>query len=350
MASNKTRFTELATAVGLLYEPECPWPSSIEELTIPGIADEVWKPVIVPATATGNPNRDLLLRALDNGRAFRLQVLRGRPPDSVEWSATSKNVWPSDVPRDLTVDGVYFIQAKYDSNCILNTSPATLVDDLLADGRTSGRLSWFDEVAPQALQHYYVVVRDDLGLTELPRLERDLSKDQRFRLKTAMRERAGAISNREHDAYRELCAAVSEETARRWRRRLDAATDALRTHLLFRMLRIAGGPYWLLGTKGQHPVRLAVNDTRAWRERFSLRKFVVTASKAGQPQVDWRAEILDRRHRERRLVEGYCEIRWSHGKLQGHPECKVQVTTPLDDIPGYDQMAKDHQQSTSCLD
>ncbi|MCB1261705.1 MAG: hypothetical protein KDB33_15155, partial [Acidimicrobiales bacterium] len=103
--------------------------------------------------------------------------------------------------------------------------------------------------------------------------------------------------------------------------------------LLFRMLRIAGGPYWLLGTKGAAPVRLAVTDTRSWRERFVLRKLTLADAHAGQPQVNWRAEIAD--GDERHVVDGYCEIRWSHGKLQGHPECKVQVTTPLADIPGY---------------
>ena len=118
--------------------------------------------------------------------------------------------------------------------------------------------------------------------------------------------------------------------------------------MLFRMLRIAGGPYWILGTKGSDAVRLAVADTRTWRERFELRRFVVTAADAGQPQVDWRAEILDRDpltdHADGpappvvRWVEGYCELRWSHGKLQGHPECKVQVRTPLAALPGYGPM------------
>ncbi len=341
MATDKTKLTELGTAVGLLYEPDRPWPRSIEALRLPGIAEDVWKPVVLPATATASPARDLLLRALDNGRTFRLRVLRGRMPESVTWSAAAKNVWTSDIPRDLTVDGVYFIQAKYDSTCVLNTAPATLVDELLADDGTSGRLSWFDEVAPRELQAYYATVREALDLADLPRNVRDLGATHRAALKIAMRSRASAeVGDREHRAYLELCAAVSVETARRWRRRLRAASPAQQTQMLFRMLRIAGGPYWLLGTKGHHPVRLAVHDTRTWRERFALRRFDVVAARAGQPRVDWRAEITDHTTvgSGRRVVEGYCEIRWSHGKLQGHPECKVQVTTPMGDIPGYEPM------------
>ena len=71
--------------------------------------------------------------------------------------------------------------------------------------------------------------------------------------------------------------------------------------MLFRMLRIAGGPYWLLGTKGHPPVRLRVRDTRSWRDHFELKRFTVVDAHAGQPQVDWRAEVLDRAHQRAAL-------------------------------------------------
>ena len=51
-----------------------------------------------------------------------------------------------------------------------------------------------------------------------------------------------------------------------------------------------------------------------------------------------RATVHDRATKEPCHIEGICEIRWSHGKLQGHPECKVQVTTALAAIPGYQPM------------
>ena len=64
-------------------------------------------------------------------------------------------MWTSDIPRDLTVDGVWFIQAKYDSTCVLNTSPGALVDELLVDHTLESRMSWFEEVALERLQAYY---------------------------------------------------------------------------------------------------------------------------------------------------------------------------------------------------
>lgn len=331
MASSKTRLTELGTAAGLLWEPAAPWPDSVEQIDIPGIPAAVWQPVVLEATRPASRDRALLLAALDNGRTFRQQVLQGRVPGQVVWSGGGQNTWMSDIPRDLTVDGVWFIQAKYDSTCVLNTAPATLVDDLLRDEGAGQRPSWYEEVAPRELQAYWRIVRGRAPIDGLPSDVRDLDRDHRLALKHWMRSTEPSVA--EHDAYLGLCRAVSEQTAQRWRRHLAASSPAQRTQLLFRMLRIAGGPYWLLGTKGAAPVRLAVTDTRSWRERFVLRKLTLADAHAGQPQVNWRAEIAD--GDERHVVDGYCEIRWSHGKLQGHPECKVQVTTPLADIPGY---------------
>lgn len=336
MATDKTKLTELGTAVGLVYEPSAGWDGALDRVEVPGIPADVWRPLVLPAAAADSPNRDLLLRALGNGRAFRQHVLAGRRPASVEWSGGARSVWTSDIPRDLTVDGVYFVQAKYDSTCVLNTSPGSLVDELLVDHTLDARMSWFEEVALDQLQAYYAQARAHLPLTDLPTDVRDLDKDAKALLKRAMRANASAPT--EDDAYRALCRAVSIETTLRWRHRLDAASLPQRTQMLFRMLRIAGGPYWLLGTKGSTPVQLRISDTRTWRERFELKRFTVVDAHAGQPQVDWRAEVLDRSTGERRAVDGYCEIRWSHGKLQGNPECKVQVTTPLDEIPGYERM------------
>ena len=344
MATDKTRLTELATAVGLVYEPSRNDPLRLDHLRVPGLDAEVWQPAVLPATSVGSPHRELLLRALDNGRAFRRVVLGGRAPDHVDWVGGARAVWTSDIPRDLTIDGVWFIQAKYDSTCVLNTSPGSLVDDLLVDHTLESRHSWFAEVALYHLQAFYQQVRDDhspavmaaSGPDELPDDVRDLDKRAKAILKSAMR---GASSSPGHDvAYAELCRAVSLETTLRWRHRLDASSLPQRTQMLFRMLRIAGGPYWLLGTKGHETQRLRVMDTRTWRERFELKRFDVLDAHAGQPQVNWRAEIRERPTGARHVVDGYCEIRWSHGKLQGNPECKVQVTTSLDAIPGYEQM------------
>ena len=68
MATDKTRLTELATAVGLVWEPSQPWPQGLEHLDVPGIDAARWHPAVLPATEVGSSQRDLLLRALENAR------------------------------------------------------------------------------------------------------------------------------------------------------------------------------------------------------------------------------------------------------------------------------------------
>lgn len=337
MPSQKTELTELGTALGLVVEPGGVWPDSIEQASLPGVPDEVWQPVVLPATEPGARDRDLLLVAIANGQAFRRSALHGQTPRAVDWSGRDKTVWSSEVPRDLTVDDVYFIQAKHDSTCVLNKSPHSVFEGLLAETDTVWADSWFDEVAPLEVRAYYDAVRQATLPADLPFELDDLTKDDKGLLKREMRDRDKATPD-EEARYADLCRAVSERTANHWLARLARATQGQRTRLLLRMLRIAGGPYWLLGATSHGPLRLAVTDTRGWRNRFELRNLLAEAARVGQPQVNWQAEVAVRETSDRVTIEGYCEVRWSHGKLQGSPECKVQVTTPLDRLPGYDPM------------
>lgn len=338
MAASKTHLTELGTALGMFWDPAASWPGSVEDVQIPGIERSVWEPAVAPALVPGARLRPLLLSALDNGRAFRHRVLGGRAPLHVEWCGGDKSVWPSEVPRDLTVDDVWFIQAKHDSTCVLNTSPAAVFEGLLFDSEAVTHRSWYEEVAPLELQAYYEAVRAATAPAVLPATVTELDRPARQQLKRLLAERVTPGAG-EEAAYAQLTRAVSLRTAHLWQARLARATPGQRTRLLLRMLRIAGGPYWLLGSRGAEPLRLRVGDTRQWRQRFELRALSIEAAEAGQPQVDWVAEVTDRASRQVTTVEGYCEIRWSHGKLQGSPECKVQVTTAHADLPGYDPLS-----------
>lgn len=340
MATARTRLTELGTAVGITWSAEDLRRIDLASAEIPGIEADQWRPAVLPALAPGSPDGSRVRRAIANGHAFRQEVLRGIAPHLVEWVGGSRNVWVSDVPGDLVVNDVYFVQAKYDgSRCLLNTAPSALFDDLLVQDGVRGRPSWFDEVAPDAHQHFYEVATSALDVA-LPQRVTELAGAHRRTLKGHFKQRGrGAGDDAEHRAYRRLCEDVSEATAARWQASLDAASPTQRTQMLFRMLRLAGGRYWLLGDSRGEPVRLRVSDTRTWRQRFELRRFEVRAAGAGQPQVDWTATIRhadDDRHVE---VDGFCEIRWSHGRLAGNPECKVQVVTPLAAVPGYSVMS-----------
>ena len=133
---------------------------------------------------------------------------------------------------------------------------------------------------------------------------RDLDKATKAVLKALD---AGSARRRptEETAYAELCRAVSIET--------DVALaaparsgDAPATHA-DAVPHAAHRGWARTGCSAPRATRrcsFAVADTRDWRERFELKRFTVVDAHAGQPQVDWRAEILDRATSERARVDG----------------------------------------------
>lgn len=119
--------------------------------------------------------------------------------------------------------------------------------------------------------------------------------------------------------------------------------------MLAQMVRVCGSTYWLLGQADDRPVRCKVVDTTTFRQHCRLSRFdVFERPDGGLPQVDWRATLtpaakapLHVIESGPRVIDGFCEIRWSHGKLQGSPECKVQLRTKVADLPGYVALEND---------
>ena len=284
-------------------------------------------------------HRDLLLRALDNGRAFRTQVPRWAPAPSTSsgWAA-ARSVWTSDIPRDLTVDGVWFIQAKYDSTCVLNTSPG------VAGRRPAGRpqhsrpASRGSRRSPSTGCSATTTVRPRRSDADpdAPR-RRPRPRPGRPRPPQGGHAVRPASSPTEDQAYAELCRAVSLETTLRWRHRLDASTQAAAhpdavpdaAHRR-RALLAARHQGHLAGAAGVSPTPARGASLRA--AQLPGRSTPTPAS----PRSTGGPTITERATGARHVVEGSCELRWSHGKLQGNPECKVQVTTPLEQVPGYE--------------
>ena len=128
--------------------------------------------------------------------------------------------------------------------------------------------------------------------------------------------------------------------------------------LLWRLLRLASAPYFVLGTGPRSSLRLRVDTPWDWNQAFELRRFDIEAQPGGQARVGWRARIrsradpgidrgadapvVDGSMADRRAlgageveVAGHVEIRWSHGRFGGHPEAKVYLDTPHAQVPGY---------------
>lgn len=345
MAAERTSVTELATAAGMILGPHHDDLALLEALEIPGIDDSVWRPSLEPAAESWHQFHPILRAALANGAAFREAVLKGRDPAGIEWRGAKQTMWVSDTPADLTVNETIHVSAKYDSKCFLNRAPAALFHDLLAGTTKKKRPDWYGVVASDAYGAFYRVVLDTLQeqgapLSGFPATPTDLTKAQRLEVKYLMKLWPTGMPPAVASAYRDLASAVSLASARAWREALASATETVKISMIAQMLRISGTTYWLLGHAGGKPVQHQVVGTHKLREVYRLKTFAVTdRPDAGQPRVDWEATLLPKKDAPAwatpRVLNGICEVRWSHQKLQGNPECKVQLKTPVADLPGY---------------
>jgi hypothetical protein len=339
MASERTKVTELATAAGMVLGDAFEQADLLEVLDMPGVAEEQWRPHLESAAQDWHQFHVVFGAALANGAAFRAQVLKNKDPSSIEWRGGERTMWVSDAPADLLVNDVYNVSAKYDSKCLLNRAPGAVFQDLL--GTTRSRYSnWYDAVAADEHHAFYrslvvALERNDLP-APLPNSPAQLTGSDKALLKAAMKPWQRELPPAARAAYRQMAAAVSIATADAWRASLQAASTSTVMSMLAQMTRVCGTRYWLLGQAGRVPVRCRVDDAMTWRKRFTLRSFdVIARPELGQPQVDWIARLKDREVGSECEVSGFCEIRWSHGKFSGQPECKVQLRTNVTTLPGY---------------
>ena len=353
MADERTTITELGTAAGMMLGEDHADLSLIEAVDVPGVTVEQWRSVLAAAAEDWHRYHRILKASLANGAAFRASVLRGRDPERIDWRGGLKTMWVSDAPVDLRVNDVYLVSAKYDSVCLLNRAPTAVFDDLLVRSGSRRTPHWYETVAPEEYQAFYDAfvgaLHAEVGEPpwELPKRPTDLSAEDKTHLKYATKHWRRTMPSLAAAAYESLCAAVSTATAEVWKASLAEATEAAKLGMLAQMVRVCGSVYWLLGQSGDTPVRCRVADTVELRNSYRLSAFeVFTPSAPGQPRVDWRA-VLEPRKGARvaeATIEGFCEIRWSHGKFQGNPECKVQLKTPVWHLPGYSSFAEEASQ------
>jgi hypothetical protein len=362
MATARTNLTELATAAGMVLGDRGADLSLLDTLEIPGIERSVWAPVLSVATDDWHVDNPMLLAALVNGAAFRRHVLKGVEPHRVEWTGGKKAMWASDAPVDLRVNDAYQISAKYESVCLLNRAPVAVFDNLLERNSNGRSPSWYHVVAPVEYEAFYVAYLNALDPSEydttvLPASADGLSKDNRASLKRLTKTWGRKMPTEPAAVYKQFARVVSCETAARWRRTLAAASERTKLEMLAQMIRVCGSNYWLLGQADNRPVRCMVTDSHTWRAQYKLRSFeVIERPDAGQPQVDWKATLEPRSDATIeikadgvRVIDGYCEIRWSHGKFSGNPECKVQLRTKVGDLPGYKPLAGSDRAPTATV-
>jgi hypothetical protein len=135
--------------------------------------------------------------------------------------------------------------------------------------------------------------------------------------------------------YQGLCKTASEASVEIWKKQLADVPGDL---MLWRVLRIAPAPYFILGADRFGAVRLRIDTPWEWRNRFEFRRFSVEAEPAGQPRATWIGEYREKGSRTTQRVDGHVEIRWSHGRFKQRPEAKIYLGTPHGEVPGYNPL------------
>lgn len=329
MADDLTTVTELATALGMLGHDSVEAALAARPPALVNLTTLDWDRLDALSAAGGHSSA--FSSGFENGAAFLAApgALRGRIPAVIEWKGNHKAPGDEPVPADLRVDHVYLISCKYLSRNLHNRSPSRVFDRLLGPGDTDPG-DWYLRSAPEQYQALYEVVATFTGL-DLPDRVQELLPHHRLALRAALRARAWpevAVA-----PYAELGKQVSAFTAGHWSARISgpAAAEAL----VWRLLRIGIAPYFILGSDPRQPLRLRIDTPWDWRQRYRLRRLVISPAAAGQPQVTWSAECTENATGHTKTVAGHVEIRWSHGRFAGNPEAKVYLTTSHLEVPGY---------------
>jgi hypothetical protein len=234
------------------------------------------------------------------------------------------------IPADLRVDHAYLVSCKYLSRIVLNAGPSRLFDRALS-GDERSLTDWFAEVAPVQYQQFYEAAVATLDLRPFPNRVDELNPTQRALLRSGLRSRVLPAPCQQ--PWSAMCREVAERSVQRWTAVLDTPRRKLR--MLWRLLRIGGATYYVLGADRDSQLRLRVASAWDWMQEFELRDLTIESKAAGQPEIGWRAEVRRRASNATQLVLGHVEIRWSHGRFSGFPEAKVYLDTRHGEVPGY---------------
>jgi hypothetical protein len=332
MADDKTTITELATALGCLDFGTASW-AVLQRPRELVVGDDAWSQL-----ERGLHDPALLAladTAFANGAAFAAhpEALAGRRPVRIEWTGGHRPPGDQVIPADLRIDRVYLVSCKYSSKVLHNAAPARLFDHLLLATDGHDRADWYSVVAPEEHRRLARCAVAAVGVPFPAGDPASADPAERRRLRDALRSVGRRWPAEAQEPYEQLCRAVSVASAERWRR--AAPTRAAQETLLWRLLRLASAPYFVVGTHQQHTIRLRIDTPWDWRQSFDLRAFHIEPDVAGQAQVRWAAEVHDRLADRPRSVEGHVEIRWSHGRFGGPPEAKVYLDSPHAEVPGY---------------
>jgi hypothetical protein len=330
MPDLRTEITEIVTGLGMTGIDALPDALAARPAVMRNVEPHHWDRL--DGALEDGLHRSEFDSAWANGRTFLESPdgLRGREPLLIEWKGAHQPPGFDFLPVDLRIDHVFLVSCKYQSKVLMNSSPSNLFQRRLSDrlaGADNG--SWYTSCSPDEYQHLYSCIRRYVGQQLLPPTVEALTAQHVARIRTACSQ---AWPTPLAPIWAEFSLAVAVQSAARWRHQLQ--TPLRREEMLWRLLRLNGSTYFLLGSSEAGPIRLRIGTPWDLRQHFTMQDLDLAAVPAGQPKVSWTAHLTGNHTGDCHRVDGHVEVRWAHGRFSS-VEAKIYLDTPHGQVPGY---------------
>lgn len=339
MARAQTIFSELAVA------------SSINGGTIDGIKniDTLDREIYFGElnrrlkTTKGKKQVDALNKA---GQSIRNALLSDGSISklNIEWTGNDKTGSMSTVAKDIHIQNLNLrISVKENADVFINGSAENIFVQLPSGifGRKVRGEDWFIQTAREELNNYFLLCGGEAytGSKNIEEYYKTSTKETRKQF--------GSIVKLLHDtknisvmgAYALLCEKVSVKSAEIFNTNLSHfiatqknTSNALQPIFYF-FFRINGVKYILAGTEDSKPFAVYMQPGDTCVKRYDFLKIEAIPLQSGQPEVLLRFSFRDKLKKHHFDIDLKIEIRWSHGKFCGNPECKVYKKWKYTDLP-----------------
>lgn len=342
MARNQTVFSEIVVALGIIGAKYDDFKSLHKIKNVDASAVKQYQEELAKRMSKRQQRSvELLLGA---GKLIR-EWLDGRSVSygGVSWTGAGRQGSIDSVAKDIEIlDINWRVSVKEEADVFINGSPERIINQISkGDFVTGGRnTDWFRKVAPKELNDYYIACGGPSFTTaaSIDDFYRDVPRHERKKFGAYVAGLHSANTPATISAYALLCEKVSVESANIFNKNMALSVKSKKSkqglHNAFhQFFRINGVRYILAGVDKRRSFAVMLPSSEEWGKRYDFVGINASPRKAGQPEILLEFSFRDKDSKLFFSQVARLEIRWSHGKFCGNPECKVYKTWANDALP-----------------
>lgn len=339
MATRKTETTELSVGFGVLGVNPLNQTTDIESLFIDSLSVSKWR------SFQEEYRRDEKLYRKFFELGLHLRETRFGDVTQLVWSGPQQQAMTASGAKDLFIPSLNLpISVKNESNVVLNASPHNLFRSLPQGKAFASRAEhWFLEKDPVGYQKLYEFARSRFR-KDLPRdvsvFENQITRSIRDEFQDFVTKGLNSQSKKQFNVfYKEMCGAVSQNSANEFNERLDNLPSnersAVHETIMRQFFRIDTVPYLLVGLDKRKGFAVQIPDLTTWKKQWRVGNVKAMPDLGrGQSVVKITITTTDKNKKSVICDFGFrVEIRWSHGKFCGNPEGKLYKSFAWLEVP-----------------